>query len=446
MKDLRSYWDEKHEDSKHAFGFYQKISESISKCLVNSSCDIFVEDIHKFLPRDIEVTIKVNSITNVEVKNYTYTIDFVMMLDWTDSTLGDRYEGDGGPSIDFSDHFMPCVEIMNVSTDTFEENPMRIGGTQVPRLKGSQNRVTLTQKYRARLRTRMDLRRFPFDNQLLLIKLNIKSLMCGVDRVFVDLSQPRKFRKHHVLDHNWDWLTSWSMSRNEVIENLEDENILKQDRVDQNFTVFVMQNYNFNPQIVRDIYGSVQDMFFTNLAAHMVLKRDAVGTLWNICFPYLCIELAALTAYTADFQDLEVRFGTNATMLLSLLAFKWMLMEVLPGVSYLTVMDEFVVLGFVTLMFQAASFCLVAILDRSSSTQDLAEIIDKATLSLMILLILSGIAMLGWYSTHRVMPKYIFEKAEHFEDKIERDWKIRSKERRLFNVGDKKYIQGTLAM
>ena len=126
------------------------------------------------------------------------------------------------------------------------------------------------------------------------------------------------------------------MSRNEVIENLEDENILKQDRVDQNFTVFVMQNYNFNPQIVRDIYGSVQDMFFTNLAAHMVLKRDAVGTLWNICFPYLCIELAALTAYTADFQDLEVRFGTNATMLLSLLAFKWMLMEVLPGVSYLT--------------------------------------------------------------------------------------------------------------
>ena len=62
-------------------------SESISKCLVNSSCDIFVEDIHKFLPRDIEVTIKVNSITNVEVKNYTYTIDFVMMLDWTDCTL-----------------------------------------------------------------------------------------------------------------------------------------------------------------------------------------------------------------------------------------------------------------------------------------------------------------------------------------------------------------------
>lgn len=93
MKDLRTYWDEKHEDSKHAFSFYQKISESISKSLVNSSCDIFIEDIHKFLPRDIEVTIKVNSITNVEVKKYTYTIEFVMMLDWTDSTLGDRYEG-----------------------------------------------------------------------------------------------------------------------------------------------------------------------------------------------------------------------------------------------------------------------------------------------------------------------------------------------------------------
>ena len=87
IKDLRSYWDEKHENSKHAFRFYQTISERISKCLVNSSCDIFVEDIHKFLPRDIEVTIKVNSITNVEVKNYTYTIDFVMMLDWTDCTL-----------------------------------------------------------------------------------------------------------------------------------------------------------------------------------------------------------------------------------------------------------------------------------------------------------------------------------------------------------------------
>ena len=237
------------------------------------------------------------------------------------------------------------------------------------------------------------------------------------------------------------------MSRNEVIENYQDKSsILKKDRMDQNFIVFVMQNYNFNPQIVRDIYGSVHDMFFTNLAVHMVLRRDAVGTLWNICFPYLCIELAALTAYTADFQDLEVRFGTNATMLLSLLAFKWMLMEVLPGVSYLTVMDKFVVLGFVTLMFQAASFCLVAILDRSSNTQNLAEVIDKATLSLMILLITSGIAMLGWYSTHRVMPKYIFEKADHFEASIERDWKIQSKERRLLSVKDKKYIQGTLAM
>ena len=322
---------------------------------------------------------------------------------------------------------------------------MKIGGTQVPRLKGSQNRVTLTQKYRARLRTKMDLRRFPFDNQLLLIKLNIKSLMCGVDRVFVDLSQPRKFRKHHVLDQDWDWLTSWSISRDKEIKN-SDDSILKKGRVDQNFIVFVMQNWNYNPQIVRDMYDSIQDTFFTNLAVHIVIKRDAIGTLWNICFPYLCIELAAITAYTADFQDLEVRFGTNATMLLSLLAFKWMLMEVLPGVSYLTVMDKFVVLGFVTLMFQSASFCLVAILDRSRNTQTLAEIIDKVSLSLMILLITSGVAMLGWYATHRVMPKYVFEKSDDFEATIEGDWKIRSKDRKLLRVENRSYIQGTLAM
>jgi hypothetical protein len=364
-------------------------------------------------------------------------------LDTPSGTLGDRYEGDGGPPIDFTDHFMPCIEIVNISTHTFEENPMVIGGKQLPRLKGSHNRVTLTQKYRARLRTRMDLRRFPFDNQLLLIRLNIKSLMCGVDRVYVDMSQPRKFRKNHTLDSEWDWLTSWSISRDKM--NDDPTNLIKKGNIDQNFLVFVMQNWNRNPQVVQEIYHNVTDMFFNHLAVHMVVKRDAIGTLWNICFPYLCIELAALTAYTAEFQDLEVRFGTNATMLLSLLAFKWMLMDVLPGVSYLTVMDKFVVLGFVTLMFQAGSFCIVAILDRNPEYETLAEVIDKVSLSLMISLIMLGIAILAWYSTHRVMPKYIFEKGDDFEDTIQNDWKIRSKERGVVRGKDSSYIVGTLA-
>ncbi len=38
------------------------------------------------------------------------------MLDWTDMTLGDRYEGDGGSPIDWTEHFLPCIEIVNVAT------------------------------------------------------------------------------------------------------------------------------------------------------------------------------------------------------------------------------------------------------------------------------------------------------------------------------------------
>jgi hypothetical protein len=51
ITDLRGYWDAEHTNSEDAFLFYKNVSENISKSLINSSTNIFIEDIHKFLPR-----------------------------------------------------------------------------------------------------------------------------------------------------------------------------------------------------------------------------------------------------------------------------------------------------------------------------------------------------------------------------------------------------------
>ena len=112
---------------------------------------------------EIDVSFKINMVSDLNEAEGTYEAIFTLMLDWEDYSVCHEYERLKEENknsavekhiqdeINFDDHFMPSYEIRNIKALE------KIGGAAKPRIKSTSEKnggkkgyyVTLTQKYRA---------------------------------------------------------------------------------------------------------------------------------------------------------------------------------------------------------------------------------------------------------------------------------------------------------
>ena len=132
------------------------------------------ESLDQRLFPDVEVAIKIYKIANVDVMRGTYDCVFSVMLDWVDPTIEqEKTPGLTANQVIWEDHFMPKVEVWNADISTLET----FSAESVFKLKeprhGVYNHVTLTTKYQASCYIQLDFRQYPYDHQLLEIKLQV---------------------------------------------------------------------------------------------------------------------------------------------------------------------------------------------------------------------------------------------------------------------------------
>ena len=298
------------------------------------------KDPWKNIPK-VEVCFKILTIEEIDVVGHSFSAEFVMMYDWVDESLSSVLNSSSSSVVDinWSEHFQPNVAVDNC----ISSNP--VGGPSEPRVKSaSKCRVTLTRRIQAKLRSRFDLKRYPFDHQFLEIRLKSRRVpQSGPHSATVVLSNPTTFRGKlgHILDPEADWMPEW--------------NIVKIDGAPD---------------------GANSDFY----RMQVCILRESTSVMTNIVLSLAVIMLLSFTSYGIEIDDFQDRVQVNVTLLLATMTFKFVLgktffffsifllsvhhtnihtyntADKLPAVSYITFMDGYVVRGLATLSIQGIGF------------------------------------------------------------------------------------------
>jgi hypothetical protein len=257
------------------------------------------------LPK-VEVKIKIVLLRDLDIQNSTIYADFFVMLDWNDPSLQDTPD-----PVDFSMHFYPAYTIQNAGDD------MQLQPGSTPRRKSFAKKpqwVTLTQRWKGTLRCGFDISLYPFDFQNVDIKLKSRTISNGNPWVNGDVkglageisfANPLTHRPEgHKFEAGGDQLDEYDL------------------------------NYIYGDPTAKDCYT-----FQINLT------RDPTNILWNLVLACSCVLFISLVSFGFDANDLGNRSNIALTMLLTLVALKFVLNDRLPKVPLLNLLDKYVVLA-----------------------------------------------------------------------------------------------------
>ena len=106
-------------------------------------------------------------------------------------------------------------------------------------------------------------------------------------------------------------------------------------------------------QTLSDVSESTSNTVRPVLRVALTAQRKPLYFFWNIMLPMALIEALAYGSFAVPREDVADRLSVSLTMVLTAVAFKQIIAAELPNVSYLTLLDMFVLASF-------ASTCLVA--------------------------------------------------------------------------------------
>jgi len=306
-------------------------------------------------PRQVSMTIHINKIYNVNALNKTYSIDGYMVTKWQDDNVFPHLKLQRGKNqISFENQdirdklfelypafWLPTLEFINVV------NSRNIPNKRIVITKGlcqhtaknteSENSscVMYNERFNAIFYSNMDFKKFPFDEQFFLIKIepfskNNKSL------VFVDSKQ-------------------YTDIKNDTCPNINTDNSSEPLMVE--FDVNCINN-----EVVDVPYPHLGDnVKFSRFTLKIRAKRISTFYFWQFILPLFLIIGASWAVFWI--KDFEPQLSTAFTLMLTVVAFSFSISTILPRLPYSSFLDSLVILGylsiFVTIIFIIANHFFV---------------------------------------------------------------------------------------
>jgi hypothetical protein len=274
------------------------------------------------VPTQVRVGLYVIDITSINDRDLSFTADAFLRLQWNDPRLAAGTEGTSlancKPRID--DVWNPRVQIVNRRQlskqveDVVEVDP--------------EGTVTYRQRFYGEFSSKLDLADFPFDKQVL-------------------------------------WMRVGSLYSPEEVLYVNDENLTG--RVD----TFSIPDWFVGPVAARvsSQYFSPQERSLARIDFSFESTRDSGFYVWRVIVPLALIVFMSWTVFWIDPSHLGAQLSVSTASVLTLIAFQFALSSLLPRISYLTRMDQFL-LGSTGLIFLA--------LGESVFTSTLAQRTDSA--------------------------------------------------------------------
>jgi len=145
---------------------------------------------------------------------------------------------------------------------------------------------------------------------------------------------------------------------------------------------------------------------FTTVRLVMTLERKYGFFFWNIILPTCILVNLSFVSFLLAPSELVNRFTITVTLILTMIAVKFTVSQYLPPTNYLTILDKYVVLSFMTLSAVAGQNILAYVVHE---TQDENKYFNIASGSLIILIwcFFNMIQFLLYYPRYR---RWFFEK------------------------------------
>ena len=189
----------------------------------------------------------------------------------------------------------PAVRIFSPSLDSEAHEETHTGGADTAKDRIARGWVMWNAQYTCKIKGKFTLRDFPFDTQK--IKLDVKILQVRYSKVFSLVVGTVQYHSGALNMSEWKLCEPTVKHRSRIYSSIE-----------------------------------------------IVVTRVSEYYLYNVCA--LLAGLSALSglAYTCDLRANGERLGVNMTLLLTAVAFKQLIAESLPKISYLTILDKWMLL------------------------------------------------------------------------------------------------------
>jgi hypothetical protein len=318
------------EEEEEEIFFDQQAAEVIDKLTKlhpNGAPEMF--DKHYVL-----VSLFVTKMENFESAAETVFLEFSLVMWWRDKEL----IGKTGDDFDPKKLWNPEIDI--VGTFKIKAIPEGDKGTYwILEQFSPHGIVSFFTKYRTTLHVPLELRSFPFDQQI--INLRITSRSWGANNVtFVNFCTEEALEDMLVnMDmQDWENLTPLSV--------YEEKPFMSEDR----------RNYS---QICLEIQ----------------LKRKTGYYLKNIIFLVMLISIMEWAVFFLDPLALDSRLSIGVTLFLAAVAFNFVIAEEIPRVSHSTHVSKYFLVTYTSLMLSIVENVIAFILANNAST-DSAKILD----------------------------------------------------------------------
>ena len=281
------------------------------------------------VPTRVEIGLFINDITGISNKEQTFTADLGLLLRWKDSRLSG---GSGGVS------FVLC----KLKPDqVWNPGVVFLNARDIKRTFGSikvvpDGTVTYLQRFYGEFSVPFELRRFPFDTELLWIVAG--SIDYDVREV--------KF----VVDQDWTG---------------------RRDR-------FTTPDWEFQPatteiELIKSPLDGVQrSRFRYEIAAH----RHPDFYIWKLIVPLMLIVFMSWAVFWIDPKQIGPRISLSLISMLNIIAYNFAMSTFIPRIPYLTLADKYI-MGCLIIVFLAL---VEGITSSALSTKDndaLAKRLDR---------------------------------------------------------------------
>jgi hypothetical protein len=279
------------------------------------------------VPTKVSIGFYVVDVESIDDLKQEFTADFYVVVRWKDArlALSEMPENGGQRVLPLSQIWQPELGILNRrDAKAYRPETVRVG---------PQGDVEYSQRIRGQFSSPLDLRRFPFDRQVL--EMAFFSYRYGSDELEIE--------EIRALRHERFSIAGW--------------------RVGQ-------------PNGEATALEIPSSGTFAGLTLRLDAERERTFYRLTMVLPLILIALMAWSVFWIDPSLLPSQLAIATASVFTLIAFRLSLMWSLPKVSYLTVADSFV-MAVTLLVFGALGETVVAGRISKSGREKLAKAIDR---------------------------------------------------------------------
>jgi hypothetical protein len=327
-------------------------------------------------PKEVRVRAYFHRIIEVHMLEQTFTADLQIEASWVDKGMQQTLAGVQLDTVDFAkDHrvWNPYLSFRNLISDDGCEvwytvyqskdgaEPVNVVDCESDLLPVVCRRWRCT---RAVFQNSMKLHQFPFDIQRLPISLTVGYDVADV--VLVGNVNPAY--RSFVVKHNFAQSGEY-----ELVPRV------------------------FLAQAVTLRQDSCSGRVYPVLNVSVVVRRWPSYFLWNVGLPILVISLLSFSAFAIPAADIADRLGVSLTLLLTIMAFKYVITDRLPNFNNLTYVDHYMLICTAFVILVCVTNLLASRLAKTDSdAADAVDFVGGATLGGLFLVTQALFVRLWW--------------------------------------------------